>query len=228
MTTTQRTDQEVTIDRLKEHVAENGSYVPSTMFANVELHELVDSGHLHKVNNLNYFARKTPSSGKPTKAEFVESYWEYLASMMEYKFGEQWAISPEHSVLWHLGEKTPPNKIRIIATGSSHSRFNIGFGFTGQPVDASPREGCVMLEKNGLRVHTPEASIASVQKIFFSPNIDSIKKLAKTVKNADKIAAAIQQHSHVLGFGPRTVKLLNEAGNTTTATKLEALLNKSK
>jgi hypothetical protein len=163
---------------------------------------LIKNGFLQEVMKGWYIhARPDEAAGKSTA--WYTSFWGFCAAYLQERFGTKWSLSPEQSLLLHAGNMTVPRQL-LVRSPKARNRI------TTLPHDTSlldtraalPGAGTVV-EKDGMRLFSIPAGLASCRAEFFRQN----KTDARTA------LAMVRDSSDVLA-------LLLEGGRTTVAGRL--------
>lgn len=161
---------------------------------------LVKNGFLREVIKGWYLPAK-PDEVKGESTAWYASYWDFCAAYLNERFGNQWCLSPEQSLLLHTGNFTVPRQL-LVRSPKGHNNI------TPLPHDTSlldvrnaipkPRE---IEEKNGLRVFAlPAALIASSPTLFMQNPLDARAALAM-IRDASEVLARLLEGGHTIVAG---------------------------
>jgi len=163
---------------------------------------LVKNGFLQEVMKGWYIlARPDEVTGESTA--WYATFWSFCAAYLKERFGTNWSLSPEQSVLLHAGNMKIPNQLLVR---SSKARNKI----TTLPHDTSlfdtrsvlPGAGHV-IEKDGFRLFSVPAGLVSCGYVFFRQNATDARAVLAMVRHASDV-----------------LELLLEGGHTTIAGRL--------
>ncbi|MEE8415820.1 MAG: Fic family protein [Desulfobacterales bacterium] len=163
---------------------------------------LVKNGFLQKVMKGWYIpARSDEAMGESTA--WYASFWGFCAAYLHERFGKNWSLSPEQSLMLHAGNMTVPRQLFVR---SPKARNKI----TTLPHDTSlfdtrtalPKAGQIA-EKDGLRLFSVPAGLVSCGSGFFRQNATDARAALAMVRDASDVLA-----------------LLLEGGRTTVAGRL--------
>jgi hypothetical protein len=163
---------------------------------------LVKNGFLQEVMK-GWYIPVHPDEFTSEISVWYASFWGFCAAYLKERFGTNWSLSPEQSLLLHVGNMTVPRQLLVR---SPKARNKI----TTLPHDTSlfdtraalPQAGQVS-EKDGLRLFSVPAGLASCGPGFFLNNA------------TDARAALAMVHD-----GSDVLALLLEGGRTTVAGRL--------
>jgi len=163
---------------------------------------LVKNGFLQEVMKGWYIpARPDETTGESTA--WYASFWGFCAAYLHQRFGTNWSLSPEQSLLLHVGNMTVPRQLLVR---SPKARNKI----TSLPHDTSlfdtraalPGVGQIV-EQEGLRLFSVPAGLVSCRPGFFRQNPTDARTALAMVRHASDV-----------------LTLLLEEGRTTVAGRL--------
>jgi hypothetical protein len=163
---------------------------------------LIKNGFLQEVMKGWYIpARPDEAAGESTA--WYASFWGFCAAYLKERFGMNWCLSPEQSLLLHAGNMMIPRQL-LVRSPKARNRV------TTMPHDTSlldtraalPGAGNI-IEIDGLRLFSIPAGLASCGSGFFGQNATDARAALAMVRDASDVLA-----------------LLLEGGRTTIAGRL--------
>jgi len=163
---------------------------------------LIDNGFLQEVMK-GWYIPVHPDEVAGESSAWYASFWIFCTAYLKERFGKNWSLSPEQSLLLHVGNMTVPRQLLVR---SPKARNKI----TTLPHDTSlfdtraalPKAGQVA-EKDGLRMFSVAAGLVSSGSGFFLQNATDARAALSMVRDASDVLA-----------------LLLESGRTTVAGRL--------
>ena len=163
---------------------------------------LVKNGFLQEVMK-GWYIPVPPDEVTGESTTWYASFWGFFAVYLKERFGTNWSLSPEQSLLLHVGNMTVPRQLLVR---SPKARNNI----TTLPHDTSlfdtraalPGVGQVA-KKDGLRLFSVPAGLVSCGPGFFLQNATDARAALAMVRDASDV-----------------LTLLLEGGRTTVASRL--------
>lgn len=163
---------------------------------------LIKNGFLQEVMK-GWYIPIHPDEFTGASSAWYASFWGFCAAYLKERFGMNWSLSPEQSLLLHVGNMTVPRQLLVR---SPKARNKI----TTLPHDTSlldtraalPKAGQVE-EKDGLRLFSVPAGLVSCGAGFFLQNSTDARAALTMVHDASDVLA-----------------LLLEGGRTTVAGRL--------
>ncbi|BBO81829.1 hypothetical protein DSCO28_23950 [Desulfosarcina ovata subsp. sediminis] len=127
---------------------------------------LLKNGFLQEVMK-GWYIPVQPDRPPGDSTAWYTSFWDFCAAYLEARFGTKWSLSPEQSLLIHVGELTVPRQL-LVRSPKARNRM------TALPHDTSlfdtraklPEDG-QDVKINGLRLFTLPAALVSCGPGFF-------------------------------------------------------------
>jgi len=166
---------------------------------------LLQNGFLQEVMK-GWVISSSPSARAGDSTPWYASFWEFCAQYCNDRFGEQWHLSPEQSVLLHAENTVIPTQVVVYSPkGTNHtmellfrtSLYDLKQADMTAPADVSVR--------NGLRLFSPAAALVKATEAFFTRNPIETQVVLSTTRDASDLLR------HLLDGG-RTVKAGQIAG----------------
>jgi len=155
------------LDELKALQQGNRRVFRSDDLSRVHRERLVENGFLQEVMK-GWLISSSPDSQDGESTPWHASFWEFCARYCDERFGEQWHLSPEQSLLLH-GERTViPDQLVVHSPKAMNNDIKLLFGTTlyDLKVAEMPATGALTV-REGLRLFSPAAALVGVPESFF-------------------------------------------------------------
>ena len=163
---------------------------------------LVKNGFLQEVMKGWYIpARPDEAPGESTA--WYASFWGFCTAYLQERFGANWSLSPEQSLLLHAGNMTVPRQLLVRSPKARNRITTLPHDTSLLDTRAALPEAGHIVEKDGLRLFSIPAGLANCGSGFFRQN----------ATDARAALAMVPDSSDVLAF-------LLEGGRTTIAGRL--------
>lgn len=156
---------------------------------------LLRGGFLHEVMKGWYIpARHNQTADESTT--WYTSFWDFCAAYLNHRFGEDWCISPEQSVLLHVGNRTVPQQLLVhspkggnkpTALPHNTSLFDVRY--------ALPDKGNIV-EMNGLRLFALPAALVACGQGFFQQKATDARAALAMIRDASDVLAVLLNGGH--------------------------------
>jgi fido (protein-threonine AMPylation protein) len=144
----------------------------------------------------------SPETGPGETTAWFASFWEFCARYCTARFGDQWHLSPEQSLLLNAENTVIPNQIIIYTPKGTNNTIQLLFGTSIYDLKQKQMPGEVELtERNGLRLFTPEAALTRVPEVFFARNPIDAQVVLSGIRDASDVLGRLLNggHSSVAG-----------------------------
>ena len=163
---------------------------------------LVRNGFLQEVMKGWYIpARREEVQGESTA--WYASYWGFCAVYLQERFGSIWSLSPEQSLLMHVGNMTIPRQLLVRSPKARNRVTNLPHDTSIFDTRAALPEAGQVEKIDGLRLFSVPAGLVSSNSGFFRRNVSDARAALAMVRDASDVLA-----------------LLLEGGRTTVAGRL--------
>ena len=166
---------------------------------------LVQNGFLGEVIK-GWLISSRPSARPGDSTPWYASFWEFCARYCEDRFGAEWHLSPEQSLLMHAENSVIPKQVVVYSPKGTNHTIELLFGtslYDLKQADMPPAADVVV--RDGLRPFEPAAALVKVPEAFFS------RYPIETQVSLSSLADAADVLRHLLDGG-RTVKAGQIAG----------------
>ena len=181
-----------TLHRLQ---AEGRQTIRSESLKRAERELLVKNGFLQEVMKGWYIpARPDLADGESTA--WYASYWDFVREYLTERFGAEWALSPEQSLLLHAGDWTVPTQLLVRARGGRNQMTRFLHGTSVLDVNLAPPLGEDLAEIRGLRLYTPEAALIAASPQVFTNQPMALRTVLATQRDASAVLGRLLEGGH--------------------------------
>ena len=133
----------------------------------VHRERLVGSSFLREIMK-GWLISSSPDADPGDTTPWFASFWEFCAAYCTARFGQDWHLSPEQSLLLHAENTVMPQQVIIYTPKGTNNTIQLLFGTSlydlrqkDMPPDAD------LATRDGLRLFVPEAALIRVPEAFF-------------------------------------------------------------
>jgi len=151
---------------------------------------LVRNGFLREVMK-GWLILSSPDADPGDTTPWFASFWEFCARYCDERFGDQWHLSPEQSLLLHAENIIIPKQAIIYTPKGANNTVELLFGtslYDLKQKQMPPRTD--LTEQDGLRLFTPQAALIKVPEVFF----------IRSPVEAQVVLSGIRDASDILGY----------------------------
>jgi len=134
--------------------------VRSTNLTRTHRERLVKNGFLQEVMKGWYIpARSDQAAGESTA--WYASFWGFCAAYLQQRFGTNWSLSPEQSLLLHAGNMMVPRQLLVRSPKARNKITTLPYDTSLFDTRAALPEAGQIVEKDGLRLFSILAGLVS-------------------------------------------------------------------
>lgn len=157
---------------------------------------LMRAGFLKPVIKGWYIASRPEESGEGETTAWYASFWDFCAAYLNHRFGDEWSLSPEQSVLLHAGNRTVPAQLLVRAPKARNKITALAHGTSILEVRAQIAERDALEDMEGMRAfRLPHALVGSGARFFQSHPVDARAALSG-IRDASELLNILLEGGH--------------------------------
>ena len=162
----------------------------------VHRERLVANGFLQEVMK-GWLISSSPSAREGDSTPWYASFWEFCARYYNDRFGEEWHMSPEQSLLLH-GEKTViPEQVVVNSPKGTNNASKLLFGTSLYDLKVAEMPAAAdLVVRDGLRLFSPAAALVRVAESFFSRNPVETQAVLASLADAPDLLRLLLNGGH--------------------------------
>lgn len=173
----------------------------SSELKRVHRERLVRNGFLREVMK-GWLVSWSPGAEPGDTTPWFASLWEFCARYCTARFGEDWHLSPEQSLLLHAEHTVVPQQVIIYTPKGTNNTVELLFGtsiYDLRQKDMPPAAD--LTDRNGLRLFTPEAALIKVPEAFFSRYPVESQVVLGSIRDASDVLGRLLDGGHSVVAG---------------------------
>ncbi|MEQ9569413.1 MAG: Fic family protein [Longimicrobiales bacterium] len=154
-------------------------------------------------------------------------FWEFCGRYCEARFGGDWHLSPELSILLHAEATDVPRQVIVHTPGGSNNTIDLPFGTSvfDYGVDSLPADA-QRDEQDGVRLLTLPASLVRAQPSFFEQRPVEAQVALSRIRDASDLLAVLLEGDHVVAAG-RLAGALRRLGRMDMADEIAGTMSRA-
>ena len=184
---------------------------------------LLQNGFLQEVSK-GWLISTSPGARDGDSTPWYVSFWEFCGRYCEERFGDDWHLSPEQSLLLHAEKTVIPTQVVIHSPKATNHKISLLFGTSlydlKQPRMPSPADLTV---RDGLRLFTPAAALIRVSEAFLAANAIEGRVVLASLRDASELLRLLLDGGHSVVAG-RLAGALRGLGRTDAAGEIVATM----
>lgn len=169
--------------------------IKSSDLSRTHRERLVQAGFLTEVMK-GWLIPSRPDEHPGESTAWYASYWDFCSQYLEARFGENWSLSPEQSLILHAGNKSVPKQLLVRAPGGRNKHTSFPHGTSIFESRATTAGGDNLSIQDGLRLFTLENALIGVQTSFFEQHPTEARMVLAIIPDASGLLAQLLDGGH--------------------------------
>jgi fido (protein-threonine AMPylation protein) len=206
---------------------ENGQRVFQTsQIARLHRDRLVKHGFLQPVLK-GWLMSSSPSAHPGDSTAWFASFWEFCAAYCNERFGAEWHLSPEQSLLLHAENTVVPAQTTIYSRKGHNNSVTLPFHTALYDLrQAQMPPPSQLTRRDALRLFTPEAALVRVTETFFRKYPLETQVLLARITDASDLLRILLDGGHSAIAG-RLAGALRRAGRAEQADEILSTMRRA-
>ncbi len=160
---------------------------------------LQKNGYLQEIIKGWYFV-SDPSAAQGDTTPFFANYWEYVSRYLDERFGDQYCLSPEHSLLIHAENNVIPKQVNIVTSLNSTYKVDLYDDYSLVIYPGKVAEDRTSKQRlRGIYCLTPPACLTALGPRFFQSHANDIQIVMSKIGSAADIAVFADRNAAAVG-----------------------------
>ena len=184
---------------------------------------LLRTGYLQQVMK-GWVISASPGSLAGDSTPWFTSFWEFCSRYCQERYGDDWLLSPEQSLLLHAGNTRIPGQVIVSSPKGTNNTINLPFdtSFYDLKQRKMPSTGDVV-EIDGLRVYAVPASLIKVPESFYQHHPVEAQMALSRISHASDALRHLLAGGHSVVAG-RLAAALRQTGQGDIAKEIVSVM----
>ena len=156
---------------------------------------LVKNGFLLEVMK-GWYIPVRPDEATGESTAWYASFWSFCAAYLQERFGTNWSLSPEQSLLLHAGNMTVPRQLLVRSPKAGNKITPLPYATSLFDTRAALPGAGQIAEKEGLRLFSVPAGLVSCRSGFFRQNATDARAVLAMMRDASDVLALLLEGGH--------------------------------
>ena len=166
--------------------------VRSTELTRTHRERLIKNGFLQEVMK-GWYIPVRPDEALGESSAWYASFWGFCATYLQERFGANWCLSPEQSLLLHAGNMTVPRQLLVRSPKARNRITTLPHDTSLLDTRAALPDAGHIVEKDGMRLFSIPAGLAGCGSGFFRQNAtDARAALAMVPDSSDVLSLLLR------------------------------------
>ncbi len=190
-----------------------GNIVRSSDLSRTHKERLVKTGFLQEIINGWYIVCR-PDSGIGNSASWYTTFWEFISVYLNTRFGSNWWLSPEQSLLLHAGNNHIPRQLIVRSPLAGNNNIQLKYGTS--VFDFKSNKPKDIITKDNLQIlPLAEALIESTPDFFIRHPLDA-RTVLSMIQDSSEVLPHLLEGGHSVIAG-RLIGAFNNIGRKRVA-----------
>jgi hypothetical protein len=161
----------------------------------VHRERLIKNGFLLEVMK-GWYIPSRPDEVTGESTAWYASFWGFCAAYLQERFGRAWCLSPEQSLLFHVGNRTVPPQLLVRSPKGGNKPVTLPHGTSILDVRVALPEKKDIVEMDGLRLYALSAALVACSANFFASNSTDARAALSMVRDGSDVLARLLEGGH--------------------------------
>ena len=161
---------------------------------------LLKSGFLKEVMR-GWYIPSRPDENTGESTAWYASFWSFCAQYLSDRFGEDWSLSPEQSLVLHAGDTTVPAQLLVRAKKGGNSKTDLPHNTSLFDTRASIASGDALEISGGLRLFSIEDALILVPEVFYRNHPTEARTVLAVIPDGSRLLGKLLDGGHTRAAG---------------------------
>jgi hypothetical protein len=161
---------------------------------------LVKNGFLREVMK-GWYIPARPDDATGERTAWYASFWNFCAAYLQERFGTNWSLSPEQSLLLYAGNMKVPRQLLVRSPRAGNNITKLPHGTSLFDTRAALPRAEQITEMDGLRLFSVPAGLVSCRPEFFRQHAMDARAALAMVGDASDVLALLLEGGHTTVAG---------------------------
>jgi fido (protein-threonine AMPylation protein) len=172
----------------------------SQEFTRADRERLLNQGFLREVVK-GWVISTSPGSAPTDTTPWFASFWEFCARYCDYRFGSDWHLSPEQSLLLHAEDSAIPAQVIVNSPRGANNTIKLLFGTSFYDLKSKMPDAADLVVKDGLPLFKPAAALVRISEDFTRRHPAEIHVLLAGIRDASEILGPLLEGGRTVVAG---------------------------
>lgn len=201
---------------------ENKTAIRSSDLTRTHRERLLASGWIEEVIK-GWYIESKPNQTQGDSTGWHISFWGFCIDYLNYRFGDNWCISPEQSMVIHAEGRTIPEQLLVRSNKGDNTPILLPHGKSLMIIKTKmPAESEIEII-DGLRVYSPANALLATSSDFMENNILNAKVVSTKIKSPSSLVKLMLKLGKV-SKAPQLINLFESTKQQVLALEIKDLL----
>ncbi len=180
------------------HKFQNGkgiAVIKASDIARSHKDRLVSGGFIREVMK-GWYISSRPDEKEGDSTSWFTSYWYFVSVYFNERFGNEWCLSPEQSLIIHSGNYSVPKQLLVRSPKAGNNIINLIHDTSFLDLTSSLPSKEEIVEKDGIKLFSLSSALIACSPTFFSQRPTEARTALTMVKDPSDILSVLLKGGH--------------------------------
>jgi fido (protein-threonine AMPylation protein) len=172
----------------------------SSQFSRVDRERLLAQGFLREVIK-GWLISTSPGTARSDTTPWFASFWEFCARYSQSRFGKDWHLSPEQSLLLHAEDTVIPKQVIAYSPKGKNNTLPLLFGISLYDLKSRMPRASELMVKNRLRLFKPAPALVRVSQDFIRDHPSEVHVLLAGIRDSSEVLGPLLEGGRTVVAG---------------------------
>lgn len=188
------------LEELKALQTKGAVAIRSKDLSRTHRERLTKSGFLKEVMK-GWYVPSRPEENAGESTAWYTSYWDFCAQYLSERFGDDWSLSPEQSLILHAGDTSVPSQLLVRAPKAGNTKTDLPHNTSLFETKAVVAQGEGLEVRDGLRLFAVKDALILVPEAFFKNHSTEARTVLATMPDASQLLGQLLDGGHTRAAG---------------------------
>ena len=182
--------------------------IKSRDLSRIHRERLLRNGFIQEVMK-GWYITASPDQNIGESTPWYASFWGFCSEYLNDRFGDNWCVSPEQSLLLHSGNQRVPNQLIIRSPQAGNKSINLLHNISLLDIRALMPSRQHHQQKDGIYLFSPESALIHCSPNFFVENAIDVRAVLSMLSDVSGLLSLLLENGHSIIAGKLAGALRN-------------------
>lgn len=143
-----------------------------------------------------WYIPANPDEKKGETTSWYSSYWDFIAKFLRHRYGENWCLSADYSLLLHAGNQVVPKQLVIRSPQANNNPTELAHGTSIINLKGSIPDEEHTVVVNGIRLYDLPTALIYCSASFYTHNAIDARTALSMIRDASEVLPVLLEKGH--------------------------------
>ncbi|EDM35969.1 hypothetical protein PBAL39_23217 [Pedobacter sp. BAL39] len=157
---------------------------------------LVKNGFIREVIK-GWYVASNPEEKVGETTAWYSSYWDFIVLFLERKYGDNWCLAADQSLLLHAGNRSVPQQLLIRSSDGNNKQTPLPHNTSlfNMRTELPPADPLIITD-NGIRMYNLQASLIYASPSIYIRNAIDARTALSLIRDASEVLPILLENGH--------------------------------